>query len=70
MLAELNALLLSIAERGTNAHADSAPAFADALRKVHDSGLTMIDPGSTIDVRVVLRARYLSQVAQECLARS
>jgi hypothetical protein len=70
MLAELNALLLSIAERGTIAHAASAAAFADSLRKLHDSGLTLIDPGSTIDAPVVLRARYLSQVAQECLARS
>jgi hypothetical protein len=61
---------LSIAERGTIAHGDFAPAFADALRKLHDSGLTMIDPGSTIDARVVLRARYLSQIAHECLARS
>jgi hypothetical protein len=69
MLAELNALLLSLAERGTTAHADAA-AFADSLRKLHDSGLTVIDPSSTIDARVVLRTRYLSQVAQECLARS
>jgi hypothetical protein len=70
MLAELNTLLLSIAERGTSAHADSAAAFADSLRKLHDSGVTLIDPSSTIDACVVLRARYLSQVAQECLAQS
>jgi hypothetical protein len=38
--------------------------------QLHDGGLTLIDPGSTIDARIVLRARYLSQVAQECLARS
>jgi hypothetical protein len=60
MLAELNALLLSIAERGTIARADSAAAFADALRTLHDSGLTMIDPGSTIEARVVLRALFES----------
>lgn len=52
MLAELNALLLSIAERGAIARADSAAAFADLLRKRHDSGFTLIDPSTTIDAGV------------------
>jgi hypothetical protein len=70
MLSELNALLLNIAERGATSHTGFAETFALTARKLHDSGLTLVDPGSSLDARTVLRARYLSQVAQECLERS
>ncbi|HKS54612.1 MAG TPA: SWIM zinc finger family protein [Steroidobacteraceae bacterium] len=70
MLNELNALLLSIAERGATSHTGLAETFATTVRKLHDSGLTLIDPASSLDAAAVLRARYLSQVAQECLERS
>jgi hypothetical protein len=70
MLNELNALLLSIAERGATSHTGFTEPFTAVARKLHDSGLTLVDPGSNLDANSVLRARYLSQIARECLQRS
>jgi hypothetical protein len=70
MLNELNALLLNIAERGATSHTGFAEPLTAAARKLHDSGLTLVDPSGSLDASAVLRARYLSQVAQACLERS
>jgi hypothetical protein len=69
MLGDLNGLLLSIAERGSIAHAGYADALTSVLRKLQDGGLALLDPESTIDSAVVLRARYLSHLAHACLTR-